>query len=194
MDITTGRRIPVTRSPVRRGSFTTDNEGQARFVHGAGADNVNKLFYRERNGENWTMINDEAVTGRIEAAIGFSEDGTLAYVQIEQPQGPDKIISWNPATGERKDVLRDPLVDVDRIIHRPGTAIPVGALYLGEAPRTRFFDENSADARLYRSLESAFAGDAVFVTSSSRDGNKVLVETFSARNPGDFFIYQLQGT
>ena len=189
MDVTTGRRIPVTRSPVRRGSFTTDNEGQARFVHGAGADNVNKLFYRERNGENWTMINDEAVTGRIEAAIGFSEDGTLAYLQIEQPQGPDKIISWNPATGERKDVLRDPLVDVDRIIHRPGTAIPVGALYLGEAPRTRFFDENSADARLCRSLESAFAGDAVFVTSSSRDGNKVLVETFSARNPGDFFIY-----
>jgi len=189
MDVSTGRRTPVTRSPVRRGSFTTDGQGQARFVHGAGADNVNKLFYRERNGASWAMINDEAVTGRIEDAIGFSADGTLAYLQIEQADGPDKIVSWNPATDERKDVLQDPVVDPSRIIHRPGTAIPVGALYLGDTPRTRFFDETSADARLYRSLESAFDGNAVYVTSSTRDGNKVLVQTFSGTNPGDFFIY-----
>lgn len=189
MDVSTGRRTPVTRSPVRRGSFTTDGQGQARFAHGAGADNVNKLFYRERNGANWAMINDEAVTGRIEDAIGFSADGTLAYLQIEQADGPDKIVSWNPATDERKDVLQDPVVDPSRIIHRPGTAIPVGALYLGDTPRTRFFDETSADARLYRSLESAFDGNAVYVTSSTRDGNKVLVQTFSGTNPGDFFIY-----
>ncbi|WP_349984581.1 alpha/beta hydrolase family protein [Stenotrophomonas sp. WHRI 8082] len=189
MDVSTGRRTPVTRSPVRRGSFTTDGQGQARFVHGAGADNVNKLFYRERNGASWAMINDEAVTGRIEDAIGFSADGTLAYLQIEQADGPDKIVSWNPATDERKDVLQDPVVDPSRIIHRPGTAIPVGALFLGDTPRTRFFDETSADARLYRSLESAFDGNAVYVTSSTRDGNKVLVQTFSGTNPGDFFIY-----
>lgn len=189
MDVTSGRRTPVTRSPVRRASFTTDSEGQARFALGAGSDNINKLYYRDRNNENWKLVNDEAVTSRIESAVGFSEDGTLAYLEVQQPQGPDKIVSWNPLTGERKDVLRDPLVDASRIIRRPGTAIPVGALYLGETPRTRFFDEASADAKLYRSLEAAFGGDAVYITSSSRDGNKVLVETFSARNPGDFFIY-----
>lgn len=189
MDVNNGRRVPVTRSPVRRGSFTTDAEGQARFVHGAGADNVNKLYYRDRNGEGWTLVNDEAVTGRIETAIGFSEDGSVAYLTVEQPEGPDAIVSWNPATRARKDVLRDPVVNPARIIRRPGTAIPVGALFLGDAPRTRFFDETSADARLYRSLESAFGGDAVYITSSTRDGNKVLVETFSSSNPGDFFVY-----
>jgi len=189
MDVGSGRRIPVTRSPVQRAAFTTDSEGQARFALGAGGDNVNKLYYRDRNNESWKLINDEGVSHRIEKAIGFSEDGTLAYLQVQQRQGPDKIISWNPQTDERKDVLRDPLVDTARIIHRPGTAIPVGALYLGDTPRTRFFDEASADARLYRSLESAFGGDAVYITSSTRDGNKVLVETFSSRNPGDFYIY-----
>ncbi|GAB3056520.1 alpha/beta hydrolase family protein [Stenotrophomonas tumulicola] len=189
MDVTSGRRIPVTRSPVQRAGFTTDREGQARFALGAGSDNVNKLYYRDRNNETWRLVNDEAVTFRIENAIGFSEDGTLAYLQVQQRKGPDKIVSWNPLTDERKDVLRDPLVDAARIIRRPGTAIPVGALYLGETPRTRFFDEASADARLYRSLESAFGGDAIFITSSTQDGNKVLVETFSASNPGDFFIY-----
>lgn len=189
MDVGSGRRIPVTRSPVQRAAFTTDHEGQARFALGAGSDNANKLYYRDRNNESWRLVNDEAVSFRIEKAIGFSEDGTLAYLQVQQRQGPEKIISWNPQTDERKDVLRDPLVDTARIIHRPGTAIPVGALYLGDTPRTRFFDEASADARLYRSLESAFGGDAVYITSSTRDGNKVLVEAFSSHNPGDFYIY-----
>lgn len=189
MDVNNGRRIPVTRSPVRRGTFTTDAQGQARFVHGAGTDNVNKLYYRDRKGEDWSLVNDEAVTGRIETAIGFSEDGSLAYLRVERRDGPDAIVSWNPQAEERKQVLSDPLVNPSRIIYRPGTAIPVGALFLGDTPRTRFFDEASADARLYRSLESAFGGNAVYITSSTRDGNKVLVETFSSSNPGDFFVY-----
>lgn len=189
MDVRSGRRTPVARSPVRRGSFTTDAQGQARFVHGAGTDNVNKLYHRSRNGEDWSLVNDEAVTGRIETAIGFSEDGSLAYLRVERAEGPDVIVSWDPQTDERKQALSDPLVNPNRIIYRPGTAIPVGALFLGDTPRTRFFDEASADARLYRSLESAFNGNAVYITSSTRDGNKVLVETFSGTNPGDFFVY-----
>lgn len=189
MDVNSGRRIQVTRSPVRRGTFTTDAQGQARFVHGAGPDNVNKLYYRDRKGEDWSLVNDEAVTGRIETAIGFSEDGSRAYLRVERRDGPDAIVSWNPQEEERKQVLSDPLVNPNRIIYRPGTAIPVGALFLGDTPRTRFFDEASADARLYRSLESAFGGNAVYITSSTRDGNKVLVETFSSSNPGDFFVY-----
>ncbi|GAB3056515.1 alpha/beta hydrolase family protein [Stenotrophomonas tumulicola] len=189
MNLMNGQRWTVARSPVRRASFTTDDQGQGRFVIGAGTDNINKLYYRDRNKQDWRLINDEAVTSRVEGAVGFSADGTLAYLVVEQTDGPDSIVSWDPATDERREVLRDPLVDVSRIILRPGTSIPVGALYMGDTPRTRFFDEASEDARLYRSLEAAFGGDAVYVTSSTRDGSKVLVQTFSARNPGDFFIY-----
>ncbi|HAU79976.1 MAG TPA: peptidase S9, partial [Stenotrophomonas sp.] len=79
--------------------------------------------------------------------------------------------------------------DVHKYIYRPGTSIPVGALYLGDTPRTRFFDEHGPDARLYRSLEAAFGGDAVFITSSTRDGRQLMVEAWSGRNPGDFYIF-----
>jgi len=189
MDVTTGRRQTVARSPVRRADFVTDNQGQVRFAHGAGTDNVNKLYYREGSGTTWKLVNDEALNGRIETAIGFSEDGRLAYFNTEMPQGPDAIVSWDPVTEERRFVLRDPVVDVHKYIYRPGTSIPVGALYLGDTPRTRFFDEQGPDARLYRSLEAAFGGDAVFVTSSTRDGRQLMVEAWSGRNPGDFYIF-----
>ncbi|HDS1579023.1 TPA: S9 family peptidase [Stenotrophomonas maltophilia] len=188
MDVTSGRRWRVVGSPVRRGEFTTDAQGEVRFVHGAGSDNINKLYYRERKGESWKLVNDEQVSKRIETAVGFAADGNLAYLQVQQAQGPDAIVSWNPQTSERRTVLRDEVVDPYRIIHRPGSREPVGALYLGDTPRTRFFDEGSADARLYRSLEAALGGP-VYITSSTRDGRLVLVEAWSGVNPGDFYVY-----
>ncbi|WP_315385608.1 prolyl oligopeptidase family serine peptidase [uncultured Stenotrophomonas sp.] len=189
LDVATGRRQTVARSPVRRADFTSDPNGQIRFAHGAGADNVNKLYYRDAIGDSWKLVNDEADTGRIETAMGFSEDAKTAYLRVQQADGPDAIVSWDPATGTRTPLLRDPVVDPDRLIYRPGTRVPVGALYFGDTPRTRFFDETSADARLYRSMEAAFGGDAVFISSSTRDGRHVLVEAWSGRNPGDFYIF-----
>lgn len=189
LDVNSGRRQTVARSPVRRADFTSDAQGHIRFAHGAAADNVNKLYHREPNGSTWNLVNDEGVSKRIETALGFSEDGKLAYLSVEQANGPDAIVSWDPVSEKRTELLRDPVVDPDRLIYRPGTRIPVGALYLGDTPRTRFFDETSADARLYRSLEHAFGGDAVFITSSTRDGRQVLVEAWSGRNPGDFYIF-----
>jgi len=188
LDVVSGRRVRISGSPVQRAGCTTDDKGEVRFAHGAASDNVNKLYYRAGTNAQWSLVNDESLSHRVEGALGFSEDGTLAYLQVEQSSGPDAIVSWNPQTGERREVLRDAVVDPSVIIRRPGTRVPVGALYLGDAPRTRFFDEKGADARQYRSLEAAFGGP-VFITSSTRDGSKVVVQTWSGSNPGDFYLF-----
>ncbi len=192
LDVNSGKRTPVARSPVQRADFVADGKGEVRFADGAGADNVNKLYYREGAGAAWKMINDQGVSQRIERALGFSEDGALAYLLVEQPSGPDAIVSWNPATDERRVLLRDAVVDPAKVIYKRGTSIPIGALYLGDRPRTRFFDETSADARLQRSLEQAFGGQAVFITSSSRDGRLAMVQVWSGSNPGDFYVFDTQ--
>ena len=192
LDVNSGKRTPVARSPVQRADFVADGKGEVRFADGAGADNVNKLYYREGAGAAWKMINDQGVSQRIERALGFSEDGALAYLLVEQPSGPDAIVSWNPANDERRELLRDAVVDPAKVIYKRGTSIPIGALYLGDRPRTRFFDETSADARLQRSLEQAFDGQAVFITSSSRDGRLAMVQVWSGSNPGDFYVFDTQ--
>lgn len=192
LDVNSGQRTPVARAPVQRADFVADGKGEVRFADGAAGDNVNKLYYRDGAGAAWKMINDQGVSKRIERALGFSEDGRLAYLLVEQPSGPDTIVSWNPATDERRELLRDEVVDPAKVIYRRGTSIPIGALYLGDRPRTRFFDETSADARLQRSLEQAFGGQAVFITSSSRDGRLAMVQVWSGSNPGDFYVFDTQ--
>jgi len=188
LDVVTGKRLLVARSPVAAASFSTDNTGAVRFARGAGNDNVHKLYYRADAAADWVLINDQAASKRIEIPVGFSADNTLAYLWVEQPTGPDAIVSWNPQTDERRMLLRDEVVDPGQIIVQPGTRVPVGVLYFGDAPRARFFDEGSATARLYRTLQAALGGP-VHVTSSTRDGSRVLVATWSGRNPGDFYIY-----
>lgn len=188
MDAVTGRRLVVARSPVQRADFTTDNTGEVRFAHGASSDNVRKLYYRTQKGDDWVLLNDESLSNRLEIPLGFSADGSLAYLWVEQPEGPDAILSWNPQTDERRMLLRDETVDPGRIIYQPGTRVPVGALYFGDVPRARFFDDTSSTARLYRSLKAALRSP-VYVTSSTRDGRTVLVQTWSGSNPGDFYRY-----
>ncbi len=188
MDAITGRRIVVARSPVQGAYFTTDNSGEVRFALGSGSDNVQKLYYRVQRGDDWVLLNDEAVSRRVEKPLGFSADGSLAYLWIEQTEGPDAIVSWNPQTNERHTLLRDEVVDPGLVIYQPGTRIPVGALYYGDVPKARFFDDTSSTARLYRSLQAALRSP-VYITSSTRDGRIVLAQTWSGSNPGDFYRY-----
>ncbi|HDS1039970.1 TPA: S9 family peptidase [Stenotrophomonas maltophilia] len=188
MDVITGRRVLVSRSPVQRATFTTDNSGELRFARGAAADNVNKLYYRQDR-DHWKLVNDEGSSHRIERPIGFSADNTLAYLIVEQAKGPDVVVSWNPQTGERNTLLQDAVVDPTHVIHQPGTRVPIGVQFVGATPRTAFFDEQSATARIQRMLEKAFPGQSVSLLSATRDNARILVKVSSARNPGDFFLF-----
>ncbi|RZA33746.1 MAG: S9 family peptidase [Lysobacteraceae bacterium] len=189
MDVRNGRRTPITRAPVRNASFMTDNAGVVRFALGAASDNSNELYYRANDDSDWKLINDEAVSGRLDIPLGFSADDKIAYLQVERNAGPDAIVAYDTATGAQKELLRDAVVDPYAILYGLGNRVPVGAKYMQGKPRSMFFDEKSPEARLYRSLESAFPGESVHITSSTDDGRLALVQTYSDRNPGDFYLF-----
>ena len=189
LDIYTGRRVPITIAPVRHASFTTDNRGIVRFAYGSGPNNERKLYYRAGDGAKWTLLSDDAETGLSEWPIGFSADDRVVYMEVEQPRGPNAIVSFDPATGERKAVLRDEASDPIEIVYRLNSNVPVGAFFAAGKPRTGFFDPASNEARLYGSLEQAFEGSTVDVTSMTADGRLALVHVTSDRNPGDFYLF-----
>jgi dipeptidyl aminopeptidase/acylaminoacyl peptidase len=188
MDVYSGVRNVVMRAPVRNARFTSDNSGTVRFARGADTDNVSKLYYRDSDGGDWTLVNDEAATALIEVPLGFASDDRIAYLRAERATGPDAIVAYDTANGKRTDVLRDAERD-PFVLYRPGTSIPVGAMYEGNRPQLRFFDEASDDARLYKSLQAAFGDNAALITSSTRDGSVNLVEAWSDGNPGDFYLF-----
>jgi dipeptidyl aminopeptidase/acylaminoacyl peptidase len=187
VDVYSGRGKVVATSPLENADFTANADGTAYFASGS-VDAKQRLYYRATGDEDWALVNDERESGHGEYPLGFDEDGT-GYVQVEQSTGPDVIRSWDPKTRSLKDVLRDPDVDPYRIVYSPDRRVPVGAMYMHDGMHTRFFDPESPTAHLYRSLEQVFPGQGVLVTSATRDGKQMLVQVWSDRNPGDFYLY-----
>lgn len=192
LDVYSGRRFPVASVPVRRADFTTDSAGVVRFALGADNANASKLYYRDGNDGEWRLINDEAQSRRVETPLGFSADNRLAYLQATQGDGPDAIVELDTASGARREILRDGAVDPYAIIYRADAGVPEGVHFMHQRTQARFFDEKSATARGYRKLEAAFGGQAVRVTSTTRDGTQQVVQVWSDRSPGDFYLFDTQ--
>ncbi|MET0288496.1 MAG: S9 family peptidase [Pseudoxanthomonas sp.] len=194
MDVENARRVIVARAPIRNARFYTDNAGVVRFVTGSAADNIGKLYHRPDNAAEWTLVHDSTQTRRREYPIGFAADNRTAYLQVEMPEGPDAIVAYDTQTGQRRDVLRDPISDPARIITAHGASLmPVGVEFRNGAPKTAFFDEKGPDALMLRRLERSFPGKAVRVSSVSDDGALSLILVASDRDPGSYFLYDNAG-
>lgn len=192
MDIYNRNRIRIADVPVRRANFKSDQNGEVRFAVGADTDNLSKLYYRDARGQEWRLLNDEKVSKQRRYPLGFSADGALAYLQVERNSGPDIIVSWDPVSGQEVELLRDDVVDPYYILYDMDGKTPIGASYMRENVVNRCFDENARTARFYRSLEKAFNGDALRMTSATRDGRLVLLYVWSDRNNGDYFLFDTQ--
>lgn len=192
MDVYTGRRVLLARSPVPEGEFVSDGTGTVRFAYGITSENVNRLYYRGGEGQEWDLINDERMSQRIEVPIGFSGDQKTAYLRVEQAQGSDAVVALDVASGERTERLRNPNVDPAAILlSHDGKGVPMGAVYFDGKPTFALLDKEHADGKLLRSLQEAFPGDLVEITSMTRDGGLALVEVSSDVNPGDFYVFDV---
>lgn len=187
MDVETGKRVPVLRAPVGNSEFTTDQRGAVRFVSGADTSNVHKLFYKTAESPTWTEINNELASGHIERPLGFSSDNSVAYLRVGNASGSDEIVAMDPVTRARKVIIHEEGANPGEILY--SGRVPFGARMLGVKPHTAFFDPASEDARLFRSLEAAFPGENVDISSRTDDRRLALVEVTSDRNPGDFYVF-----
>jgi dipeptidyl aminopeptidase/acylaminoacyl peptidase len=190
MDVYTGKRRTIGRAPVRNAEFSTDNDGVVRFAEGYDVDRVHQLFHRENDKAEWTAVDSPA--GTLEHPKGFSPDNRLAYLRQQRATGPDAIVEYDIAKGTRRIVLEDDDTDPYALVMRTASQTPVGAEFYDGARRVAFFDDAAPEARLHRSLSAAFKGSQVRITSTSTDGRLALVQVWSDRNPGDFYVFDTQ--
>lgn len=190
VDVFDGKREVVALSPADRADFLVDGSGELRFALGAGDDNVQKLFHRSGAGAPWVLVNDPAVSGRVEIPVGFSADHRTAYLDTDHPTLPNAIVAFDTATQARQPLLRDDTVDPGAVIPALGKpGVVAGVFFDGPVPATRFLDPASLDARRQKTLEDAFKGMRVSVTSATRDGKLAVVFVTGAGSPGDFYLF-----
>lgn len=190
LNIQNGRRNRGVGSPLENGQLHADTEGSIRFASGYTEDGGTRIAYRESADAEWTELDlpfqDEM------NVLGFATDNRHVIVSLRSADrlGLHRL---DPVTGELAPMVVDDTVTASlylKEIEMDGEGREVvGAVFENGIPETRFIDEDGETARLYRLLEQSFPGHSVLVTSSTRDGSKLVVAVTSDRQPTLYFLF-----
>jgi dipeptidyl aminopeptidase/acylaminoacyl peptidase len=191
MDTESGRTFPQTRVPMAFANVDADRKGLARFASGLDDDGYQMLYYRDGDNADWRLLNHEKSTGQQAHFLGFNADDSIAYLDVQRPDGPDVVEAYAIADGARKVVLSDPRVDPDARLLAPDghTLLAVG--FSGPKLAYRFLDDASPAAKAMRGLVAAFPGQNVRVANYSADGTLALVEVGDDRDGGATYLFDL---
>lgn len=189
MNVNSGAKTSVVRAPVRGSAFLTDNHGVVRFASGENRDYKSVLYYRADDRSEWKLINDESASGKQIVPLDFDRDDRTVYLQSTEKAGPDSVQAFDTGTLAMREVARDAFVDPAGLVYGIGKRYPIGVMFRDGKPRFQYFDADSPDARLHRSLQSSFGGDVVGSSSFTDDGRTALVVARSDRNPGDYYVF-----
>jgi dipeptidyl aminopeptidase/acylaminoacyl peptidase len=192
VDVYGGASRTLARAPIRYGGFSVDSRGEPRFAGGMDEQDFQKLYFKAPGKDTWTLINDEASSGKIVYPVGYSSDGKAAYLQSEEATGPDSILAFDIVTATSKTISRDALADPTSLIHGIGKRDIIGVLYAGSTPRYEYFDPDSADAKAHRALQKAFPGQLVGTSIYTTTKGDVLVYVDGDREPGGYYVMNLE--
>jgi dipeptidyl aminopeptidase/acylaminoacyl peptidase len=191
LDIThlTGNGDSVSVSPISGASdFLVDHAGQPRIAWGVNEDDEEQVYVRRGEGD-WEELDARADPHLYVNPVGISRDNRFVYLISEQPHGTNVLERYDLTDGSRKVVLSDPKSDPLSVVSSMDQIEPIGAVFGPGRPVQRFFDPAQADSRWRISLNAAFPDSSESVVSASADGNWLVIETTSDRDPGSFYLF-----
>jgi len=172
----------------------TDNQHRVRISFSTEDDDSQHFWYRNLETEKWEEL---GVYNRYKGKVnplGFSKDGKNILVFVSDGSVPQGIYWLDPKTKEKELIhrikggfyIKDWIMDND--YYNPTI---IGYSYEAERKKSVYFDPNSKEAKLQKSLEDVFPGEVVLILDYTQDSKTALVQTYSEKNPGSLFLMDL---
>ncbi len=199
VNVNTGKRHQVMVSPMKYGELFTDNAGHVRLAYGENTRTFKlELEYREPGSMQWKDLDTLVDTEPSYTAAGpvmFTPDNREFYYEGYTPDGTLGLYLINPQTLKKTLLYSDPHYDIDNT-YAPTTYLTgpdhrtlIGFEYWTDTPQWILIHTHAPEAKLLASLEDAFSGQNVDITSMDKNRRKAVVFVSSDRNPGDYYLY-----
>ncbi|MFC5742863.1 alpha/beta hydrolase family protein [Dyella tabacisoli] len=191
LNVMTGRTMRIGTSPARDAAFIADHQGQVRVAYASENFTRLKLWTRASNEAEWQLANDPVQSGITLRPVGFNRDNSKLYVESSQGAAPNAIELMDLTSGKRARIYQGKFAD-------PVLLLPSAdrqdyyAVITADGPRAlHYIDEDSREAQLTQALAKNFPGELAYFSSFSRDGKRAIVHVLSDRNPGDYYVFDL---
>lgn len=164
--------------------FVLDHDGVAQYAYGTD-DNDNPLLFR-RSGNGWSPMSQVQANWR---PIAFARQPGRVYGWYSEAGGPAVLVASDPDGQQRSVLASDPFYSVDDLQWGPAPQTPFAARLGPGRPTLRYFEQDTAEAQLHRSLSQTLAGQYVDFVNFTEDGSSLLLRAYSDRDAGAWYIF-----
>lgn len=178
-------------SPVERGGFLSDGNGNIRLAYGFNEDNELKVYRRINNNSSWKLVNDKNYTRNF-TPLTFINGTDEIYVGDEINEGYISLFKMNLNTGEYSKALINQTIDVSSFSIDQNTHHLVRANIDNGYPESIVLNPKQEESQLYTKLLKIFTNRNIEITSRSNNNNFVIVHSSSDVEPGNYYLYEKQ--
>lgn len=203
MDANTGDYVVRLKNPGDVIQWGADWDGQLRFGL-QWKNRTPRIIYRDSEKAPWRPLGEAGVAGQERLLLGMNRDGSLLHLGRPTPAGYWAIYPFDVATGTTGDALfeheRYDVVPPDFAPAYAGVALAapiysrrnrelIGVRFVTDGPRQYWFDASLA--ALQEQIDRAFPGLVNQIVSFNQDETKLLLLSWSDREPGIYTLIDL---
>jgi dipeptidyl aminopeptidase/acylaminoacyl peptidase len=165
---------------------------------------LSRTIYREGENDPWHVLPGMDYAKRRVGLLGVSADGATLYLSLISPTGHWGVYTYDLAkerlgslilSHDRFDVL--PLgsavgqdgYSVEKIVFAPKSREVLGVQYVTDLPRVVWFDPQLAAVQ--DALDHGLPNRVNTIVSMSDDLKKLVVFSWSAKDPGTYYLFDL---
>ena len=171
--------------------FTFQHDGKARFASGYDDNNKMVLFRFDDQAKEWQRTDSSKLGSHFSPLVFLPGDDEFYALQSNLGE-PDSLIIENMNSGQRKVLFKDPVGSVEQIEFSAKPEIPFAITSSVGIPKAVYIMPDAPDAKLHKILSESFPDSYVHFINFSDDGQKLLFNVSSDRDPGSFYIYDRQ--
>lgn len=197
LNVYTGKMLKIADNPFKYARMLYNADNEPVFALESDEDTGETRVWRREKGADWAIFDrfppfkGKNYTGSM-VPISIHPDGDKVYLLSDQETATRSLWLYNMSSKEKTLVYENKTVDVSPVFEQlPGwDEARLVAVSFDDGVRQRvYLDPNSAAAKEYAALSSAFPESYVATVNQTEDANKVILEVRSDRNPGTFFAF-----
>ncbi|MBU2883177.1 S9 family peptidase [Psychrosphaera sp. B3R10] len=189
VDVYTGKRRKVTRSPAFNAQYITDGNGEVRFSVSSNDYIDQEVYKRDVETGEWTKFNNSfkhlsKITPRV---IVDGEDNAM-FVTASEDGAPIGLYKIDFEKNSVELVSKDPVVNIRNVYGNEKDGKIYAVEYENGYPAYEFVDGKALLSKRLKGLLQALPGHQVQIVSSTPDELFQIVIAYNDRNPGDYYI------